>query len=211
MLTTTLTELTLAQVRLNLYSAYVFDDHFEAYSDSYTYYYGKIKGGYQWGAGLEFALRPTYSVELIYQRQDTKAPITWQAGQSSFINQTDLDFNANYILLGGNRYLVKADGKVEVYGTLMAGMSIVDINNYKTNESDNVTKFAWGAKLGCNVWGTGKVGLKIQAQLLSMVQGAGGGIYFGTGGAGVGVGTYSTIYQFSLGGGLTFRLEKRKS
>jgi hypothetical protein len=38
------------------------------------------------------------------------------------------------------------------------------------------------------------------------VQGAGGGLYFGTGGAGAGVSTYSSMLQFGLGGGLTFAL-----
>ena len=41
---------------------------------------------------------------------------------------------------------------------------------------------------------------------MSAVQGAGGGLYFGTGGGGVGVSTYSSMYQFGLGGGLTFAL-----
>ena len=43
------------------------------------------------------------------------------------------------------------------------------------------------------------VSLRVHAQLLSPVQGAGGGFYFGTGGEGVGVSTYSTIYQFNVG------------
>jgi hypothetical protein len=43
-------------------------------------------------------------------------------------------------------------------------------------------------------------------QLLSIPQGAGGELYFGTGGAGAGVSTYSTMMQFALGGGLTFKL-----
>ena len=42
---------------------------------------------------------------------------------------------------------------------------------------------------------------------MSPVQGAGGGFYFGTGGAGAGVSTYSTIYQFNVGGSINFRLK----
>ena len=37
----------------------------------------------------------------------------------------------------------------------------------------------------------------------------GGGLYFGTGGAGAGVSTYSSYYQFNLGGGLVFKLGGR--
>jgi hypothetical protein len=43
--------------------------------------------------------------------------------------------------------------------------------------------------------------------LLSAVQAVGGGLYFGTGGAGAGVSGFSTFYQFSLGGGLVFKIK----
>ena len=46
----------------------------------------------------------------------------------------------------------------------------------------------------------------MQAGLLSAVQSVGGGVYFGTGGAGAGVSGYSTFYQWNLGGGLVFNL-----
>jgi hypothetical protein len=200
--------LLLAQgIRLNVYSAYVFDDYFEAYTDSYNYYHGTIKGGYQWGAGLEYLLRPEYSIEVLYQRQDTHAPSTWQNGQGSITNTNDLNVDLNYIMLAGNRHLVKADGKLETYAGLLAGVGVMNISN--DTKSTSLTKFSWGLRAGVNIWVKPQVGLKIQAQLLSAVQAAGGGAYFGTSGGGVGVSTYSTIYQFSLGGGLAFKLGKQ--
>jgi hypothetical protein len=48
--------------------------------------------------------------------------------------------------------------------------------------------------------------LKLQMQLVSVSQGFGGGAYFGTGGAGVGLQSYSSVYQFGMGGGLAFKL-----
>jgi hypothetical protein len=51
------------------------------------------------------------------------------------------------------------------------------------------------------------IGIKLQAQLLSAVQSLGGGIFVGTGGVGAGVASYSTLYQFGLGGGLVFRFQ----
>ena len=74
------------------------------------------------------------------------------------------------------------------------------------NYDANTTKFAWGFRLGGNIWASPKIALKIQAQIMSATQAAGGGFYFGTGGAGAGVSTYSSIYQFGLGGGLCFAL-----
>src|SRR5207344_1510828 len=40
--------------RINLYGVWTFDDSFDSYYDNSAYYEGKIKGGFQYGAGLEF-------------------------------------------------------------------------------------------------------------------------------------------------------------
>ena len=48
--------------------------------------------------------------------------------------------------------------------------------------SNSATKFAWGLRLGANIWASEKMAIKLQGQLMSAVQGAGGGLYFGTGG-----------------------------
>ena len=51
---TTTVVLAQSKFRLNAYGAYVFDDGFDVYNDANTYYYGKIKGGFQWGGGIEY-------------------------------------------------------------------------------------------------------------------------------------------------------------
>lgn len=196
------------KMKLNAYSAYVFNDGVHSSYDSYTYFEGQIKGGFQWGFGLEFEVRPTYNLELLYLRQDTKAPITYQSGITTTVKTTELDLAINYIMAGFNKTLPTGNKKVEGYGGLMLGMAIVDGHNPQNGNSNSAEKFAWGLKLGTNIWASQKVGLKLQAQLLSISQGAGGGLYFGTGGAGAGVSVYSSMYQFSLGGGLVFALGK---
>ena len=190
-------------IHLNLYSAYVFPDKFDSYYDASSYYNGQIQGGYQWGGGLEFMAKPMYGIELLYYREDTEAPTTyWDNGEQ----RSNLDLGFNYIMLGGNRYVGQVDGRAQGYGGLMAGMLVLSIKNPDNNESGTPSKFAWGARLGGVIWASEQVGIKLHAQLLSAVQAFGGGLYFGTGGAGAGVSTYSTIYQFGLGGGLTIRL-----
>jgi hypothetical protein len=196
------------KARLNGYGSYVFDDSFSSYYDNYNYYSGKISGGFQWGVGLEYLMQPHYGIELIYFGQSATAPTSYQEGQASLGKNTNFDLHLNYILLGFNRHLANHTGKVEVYGGLEAGMLIADIKNPDNGNTNSETKFAWGLRLGTDLWVTPKVGIKLQTQLLSAVQGAGGGFYFGTGGTGVGVSTYSTIFQFGLGGGLTFKLGK---
>jgi len=188
-------------IRLNAYGAYVFDDKFDTYYSSTDYIYGKIKGGFMWGVGIEGKVREDYGAELMYFRLDTKAPV------ETFTNRNrTIDLAVNYIMLGGVRYLTVSDGKIEPYGGLMLGMAIFDNKKPQGGEASGATKFAWGARLGTNIWFSERVGIKLQAYILSAVQGAGGGLYIGTGGAGAGVSTYSTLYQFGLGGGLVFKI-----
>lgn len=193
------------KTRVNLYGAYVFDDKFDSYYSSSSYYQGKIKGGFQWGGGIEYSLRPEYGVELLYLRQSTHAPTTY-AISSVNTNETNFDLGLNYIMLAGSRRALSSNDKLEGFGGLMLGMVIADLKDPDSGRSASATKFAWGLRLGGIVWASEAVGIKLQAQLLSAVQSAGGGFYFGTGGAGAGVSTYSTIYQFSLGGGLVFKV-----
>ena len=197
-----------SSVRLNAYGSYVFDDKVDDYYSSTSFYNGKIKGGFLWGAGLEYRVHDYYGIELLYQRLDTKAPIEYYDPNAlgDHIKNADLDVAIDYIMLGGARALHAGGGKAEPYGGFMLGIAIVDTKNPDNGNSSNSTKFAWGLRLGTNIWASEKVGIKLQTQLLSIPQGAGGGVYFGTGGAGVGVSTYSSVLQFVLGGGLTFKL-----
>ena len=192
---------------INLYGSYTFADSFDSYYDSYNYYDGKIEDGFQWGAGLEYKADALTGIELLYLRQDTTAPTTYiDQGFFDNVKTTNFDLGINYILLGGTRYFGAPDSQVQGFGGLMAGMVIANLENPDNGNSETATKFSWGAKLGGIYWMSSKVGIKVQAQLLSAVQTMGGGFYFGGYGGSVGLSTYSTIYQFSLGGGLVFNM-----
>jgi len=194
-------------VMINAYGAYVFDDQFDTYWGSSNYYVeGKIVGGFQWGAGIEVKLREDTGVELIYFRQDTEARL-YSPNNIGVLQDDKIDLGINYIMLAGVRYLPVNSEKLEPYAGLMLGMAIYSNKNPEFNQETSKTKFAWGFRLGSNIWVSEKVGIKIQAILLSSVQGAGGGLYFGTGGTGAGVSSYSTLYQFSLGGGLVYKIK----
>ncbi|MBC6367408.1 acyloxyacyl hydrolase [Algoriphagus sp. AK58] len=195
------------ELRLNTYAGYVFDDKVDNYYSSNSYFEGKILGGFRWGAGLEYQLPgTTKAFELQYLNQNTTAPIRYLdsgigGGQ---IQEADFDLTANWIMLNGTNYF-PVNEKVEPFFGFGIGMVIFDVTNPKNGNNDGGTKFAWGLRGGSNFWVTEQVGIKIQASLLSAVQGAGGGIYFGTGGTGAGISTYSTMYQFGFDGGLVFR------
>lgn len=198
------TGLTQAQnIRLNGYTAYVFDDRVDSYYDASNYYNGKIKGGFQWGIGLEYMLYDTKGIELRYLRQDTKAPMDYY---QNGIKYTEFDLGLNYILLGGSNYFKLANEMIEPYFGLGIGLAIFSIKNPDNDRSSSAEKFAWNIKAGTNIWVTERVGIKLHAEVISAVQSAGGGFYFGSGGSGAGISTYSSMYQWSLGGGLCFKV-----
>lgn len=196
-----------SKVRINLYSSYVFDDGFDVYNDANNYYSGKVKGGLQWGGGIEYLTNPNYSVELLYLNKSTDAPATFKAGTGNPVRNENFKVNLNYILLGGNRLQQSSSGKIEGYGGLLAGIVISDLKSPSTGNSGNNTNFAWGARLGANIWASKKIGIKLQAQILSATKATGGDLYFSYWGPVV-LDTYTTLWQFGLGGGLTFQLGK---
>ncbi len=189
-------------IRLNGYALYTFDDAVSSFQSNTQYFDGKIRGGLTWGVGAEFMPQPTLGVEVSYYRMDTKAPVNFF---NNGAKSATLDVALNWIMLGGNKYF-GANPKVEPYAGFMLGAGIVDVRNPDNGNSQGSTEFAWGLKGGVNVWASEKVGLKLQTNLMSMVQAVGGGIFLGTGGASVGVSTFSTLLQFSLGGGLVIKL-----
>ncbi|HEY6506342.1 MAG TPA: hypothetical protein VIZ28_20340 [Chitinophagaceae bacterium] len=188
-------------LRLNAYANYVFDDRVDSYYSATSYYEGTVKAGLQWGVGLEYMVRAAQGIELIWLHEDTKAPTTYY---DNGVKTREFDLSINYIMIGSTRYF-PVKPAVEPYFGIHLGVGIVDVSNPTNGSETNSTKFAWGLKLGTNIWASQKIGIKLQAGLQSMAQAAGGGLYFGTGGAGAGLSTYSTIYQFSLGGGLVFK------
>jgi hypothetical protein len=199
-------EPSLVEKRINIYGIYTFDDSFSSSYDTYNYYEGKIKGGIQFGAGIEFMVKHTYGVELLWIGQNTKAPTTYAASSIIGIKTTTFDLNLNYAMLGFGRHFQKPGSSVEGYSGLMVGALFAGVEDPESKKSQNGTKFAWGARLGLNVWASEKLAIKLQGQLLSAVQSVGGGLYFGTGGAGAGLSTYSTMLQFGIGGGVALKL-----
>lgn len=180
-------------ITLLTFESYTFPDKFDT-----EYGSGKVHDGFQWGAGLEFGLSETVAVELIYQ--NLKTDVSYQGFDDRYTGTASL----NYILLGGTKYAPIND-KISGFGTFNAGVGFISAST--SLASDDVVKLTLGGRLGVRIMASEKISLRIHAQLLSPVQWAGGGFYFGTGGGGAGVSTGSTIWQFNLGGSLNYRLK----
>ena len=194
-----------SKVSLNVYGSYVFDDGFDVYNDANNYFTGKIKGGLQWGGGIEYKPHPDFSTELLYLNKNSAVPATFKFGATEPKRDENFDLTHHYILLAGNRLQRSSSGKVEGYAGLMAGVLISDIKSPSTGKSGSQTDFTWGGRLGLNYWMSEKVGIKLQANILTASKATGGDYYWSYWGP-LYLNTYSTLWQFGLGGGLTFRL-----
>src|SRR5690606_14822052 len=110
----------------------------------------------------------------------------------------------NWIMLNGTKYFPVTE-VVEPFVGAGLGMGIFKVNNPDNGNENSATKFAWNIRGGSNFWVAENVAIRLQASLYSATQAMGGGLYFGTGGAGAGLSSYSTMYQFGFEGGLVFR------
>jgi hypothetical protein len=196
-----------SNVRLNLYSSYVFDDGFDVYNDANTYFNGTVKGGLQWGGSIEYLPHPAFSIELMYLNRSIDVPATFKFGLTEPTRNETFEMGLNYILVGFNRLQKSSSGKVEGYGGLLFGAVIADVKSPTTGKSGSNTDFTWGGKLGLNYWLSDKIGLKIQSQVLAAAKVTGGDYYWSYWGP-VYLDEYSSMWQFGLGGGLTFRFGK---
>jgi hypothetical protein len=193
-------------VKINGYTNYVFDDRVDSYFDNTSYFDGVIKGGFQWGVGLQYNFKEFYGLEITYYNQSTSANADYQVPGTVAVKNGDFDVSLNWIMLNGVREFRKPGGKFEAFGGMGLGVALINTENKKTGNSANSTNFAWQLRGGGNIWVTEKVAIKLNAQLQSAVQSVGGGFYIGTGGSGAGVSSFSSLLQFGLGGGLVFKL-----
>lgn len=184
------------ELKLNVYSAYTFNDHLRTYDAD-----GTIIGGWQYGGGVEMRFGPLMGAELLYQRMDSRFPYYYYPDHS----QGTLDFGLNYIMLATNKYLPL--GRLEPFGGLLVGMAVVDIKNF---HSGDIVKFAWGCRLGTDITLSPALALRIQGQFTSVVQSLGGGLNFGLGGVSPSINTYSSMFQFNLGGGLVYTIPVKR-
>ncbi|HEX5667976.1 MAG TPA: hypothetical protein VFX73_04175 [Chitinophagaceae bacterium] len=193
-------------VKINAYTNYVFDDRVDSYYDNTSYFEGKIKGGFQWGVGLQYNFKEFYGLEITYYNQSTTANANYQVPGSIAVKNGNFDVNLNWIMLNGVRELRKPGSKFEAFGGMGLGVALINTENRQNGNTESSTNFAWQLRGGGNIWVSEKIAIKLNAQLQSAVQSVGGGFYIGTGGSGAGVSSYSSLLQFGLGGGLVFKL-----
>jgi len=182
------------QIDISFLSGYTFRNRIDIYRGRAT-----IDDGHAMNAMLGFSITDYNEVELQYYLQPTRVT----AFSSELDEDVDEKANFHYILAGGNRVAPLSD-VVQAYGGLKIGMAII---GSPTNDFEEEIKFAVGFGGGLKIFPSDVVGIRIGAQLLMPVFGAGGSLWWSPGsGTSVGVSTWSPIAQFNLQGGLVFRL-----
>ena len=202
----TMTTMMGQHARLNFYGAYTFDDGFDVVNDANTFYNGTVKGGVQWGAGLQYMFNKQSSAEILWLHRTTTVPANFKFGSNTQLRSETFDLKHDFIMLSGDGHFGNG-GKAEGYAGIMAGVLLSNLEAPSLGKSSNNTNFAWGGRVGTNIWFSPKMGLKLQALILSASRATGGDYYWSWYGP-IYLTEYSTVWQFSLGGGLTFKLGK---
>ncbi|GAA6765216.1 outer membrane beta-barrel protein [Flavobacterium sp. 22076] len=178
---------------LNLYGGYVFSDKVE-YDNSYGY----VEDGFEYGAGLEYFFMQNSSIELKYNRLDTKLPLYGPLGTQ--LNAGDDKGAINYILADYAHYFDTGTNLLPYLGA-GAGVAILE-----TPQSGNGTYFAWEIKGGVKIKTASSVSINLNAYLQSVTAAVGDSYYWTYYGI-VGVTDYVSTYQFGLGATLSFNFK----
>jgi hypothetical protein len=158
----------------------------------------RINDGAAYGIQLAYVVADKADINFAYQIQPTTVDLI---RYPSSIGDKGVEANVSNYQLGFNRnHLLAANHKVIPYTGAKVGVVTMTFPN---DNYDNITKMSIGLNVGAKIMFSDKIGLN----LFGLLQAPVGGFALTAGTGGVGAGTYSYIIQFSLGGGLVFKLK----
>ncbi len=175
---------------------------FASHNDFYNTY-GRIGDGVSYGGSIKFNATRSFGIEVLYSHMNTNIGEYYYGDNVHPINGLS-NLQMDYIMAGPVESFNIPNSTVKPFIGALLGAAIMTPEANSGYTSD--TKFAVGFQLGTNIYVSPLVGIQLKAQLLSPVDGAGASFYGGSFGGGAGISTYSSIYQFSLGGGLIIGL-----
>lgn len=163
-------------------------------------YYGSIYGDVDikddmvFGFSINVPAMYGAELELFYSRQDTRLDFD---GGAFGTDETLFDMSVEYFQIGALRGVQQ--GNLLPFGVFTLGATNF---NPKQQGLESEWRFSFTFGLGAKAYLSEKIGLRIQGTLLMPVQWAGGSVYFGTGGSGVGVSAGTSLIQIDVRGGL---------
>ena len=158
--------------------------------------------GLNYGFGLDVGINRGLLVELNYTHNQTSARLRRFNG----IEEPLFDINTHYFQLGAQYEFRKTSKQKAVpYTLLTLGATLFDAKDASLSD---VWRFSVAFGGGGKIYLSEKIGLRLQARLLMPLTFSGGGLWCGTGGCSVGVGSWASIVQFDFTGGIFVRLGK---
>jgi opacity protein-like surface antigen len=190
---------------LNLYGGYTFSDKVDFDSS-----YARVEDGFEYGAGLEYFIMENASIELKYNRLDTKMPLYTKVPIPAYgipagaqVNAGDDKGAINYVLADYTYYFGSSSQKAIPFLGAGAGISILE-----TPRSGNGTYFAWEIKGGVKVKTNSPLSINLHAYLQSMSAAVGYNYYWDYYWGPVAVTDYASTFQFGLGASLSYDFSK---
>jgi len=161
----------------------------------------QIKDVPDYGLGVDITMRRGIQLELIWISAQTHVKI--KRYPSGFTEDL-FDMNVHYFQVGGVWEMGR--GKARPFGAFTVGATLFDAKDVtRSDEWLASITFGGGGKFDLSK----SVGIRLQARILVPLIFSGGGLWCGTGGCGVGVGSYTPFVQFDLTAGVYFTLGGR--
>jgi opacity protein-like surface antigen len=163
-----------------------------------------IRNSAHYGISLEGINQEGIGLELLYQRQETHAPV-YTKSPSELLTSKD-NLTISYFMLNSNFYF---HPKPTLSPYLGFGVGICLLNTDAAAVSNNITystsqtKFTWDAKLGVKLNMSPKAAIKLQSQFYAIANVNGSGIYSAEA-------TTAWAFQFGFTAGFCYQLCKAK-
>ena len=169
------------QYRIIPFAGYTLDESFDLAGKK-----GLINAGVYYGGIFEFRLKSNYSIELMYQRQETDTDF------SDTVNRRVIPTALSWYMLGGVNYHRFGQSKFSSIAGLYVGVG----NVANQDNKENAARFATGLKAGVVYDISKSIGIRVQPQVLLMLGGPGS--VWGMDNSG----NYGTIVQAGFTGGI---------
>ncbi|MCH7965012.1 MAG: hypothetical protein IH852_13860 [Bacteroidetes bacterium] len=161
----------------------------------------QIKDVPDYGLGVDITMRRGIQLELLWISAQTHVKI--KRYPSGFTEDL-FDMNVHYFQVGGVWEMGR--GKARPFGAFTVGATLFDAKDAtRSDEWLASITFGGGGKFDLSK----SIGIRLQARILVPLIFSGGGLWCGTGGCGVSVGSYTPFVQFDLTAGVYITLGGR--
>ncbi len=187
---------------ITAFGAYMWGDYYPAYNAEV-----KLNATGYWGVGLGFSLNKKTAFEFQYQMAQPYVTIRPYLG--SGIVEDRVGVSSNWFLIGSmNELPISEKFKLFGWGGVGAVYNVpVSSDNVPLGTYRSTWSLGVAIQGGFKYWISSRLAFRGFLALNMPMQFSGVGFYIGTGGSGLGLNSYSSLFLFNMGGGITFRVK----